>query len=425
MLSATQALTVIAEIDPARRTELEARLAAIAADLTGNAVLRPHELPDTHFTRFVIIDDRAGELPALLAWESNHDGWSDDYLAAVARATPSIDRLLECCLGYPAGGTGDADAWLAWMTERSRRAAAFYTGYRGVPRAQVVNDGAVHDAIRAIVDRERDAFDGLPASEIQIRIDRAVREARPELDASPQDDDELRWGIGKALAIAGAVILLPIALILFGPWLYLLRRREQSDPAPSYHRPVHDDSHHQLAEDRVTQNQLTHIVDLKPGRLRLWTAWAVLTFVDVIARVYAVHGDLGGITSIHFARWVIVPDPRRVPSARKRHRLLFLSNYDGSWDSYLGEFIDRAAIWLTAVWSNGVDFPVTRFLFGAGASDEEAFKQWARDHQIATQVWWSGVPDSTVQNIRDDIWIRRRLHQPLADDEAIAWLRKL
>src|SRR5262249_26316438 len=141
------------------------------------------------------------------------------------------------------------------------------------------------------------------------------------------------------------------------------------------------------------------------------------------ARVCSVRGDLGGIVSIHFARWVLIRDRRAVP--RKRHRLLFFSNYDGSWESYLGEFIDRAAYGLTAIWSNTEGFPATNHLVADGARDEEAFKQWTRDHQIPTQLWWRGVPDSTVQNVRDDIWIKRRLDRGLSEDDAQRWLRKL
>ena len=59
MREATQALTVLAELDPGPvpRALLEHRLAVIAGDLAGNPVFRPGELPDTHFMRFVIIDD--------------------------------------------------------------------------------------------------------------------------------------------------------------------------------------------------------------------------------------------------------------------------------------------------------------------------------------------------------------------------------
>jgi hypothetical protein len=184
---------------------------------------------------------------------------------------------------------------------------------------------------------------------------------------------------------------------------------------------------HEL-EDRGAQNQLTHVVDIKPGAFRLATLWLVLKAIDVIARVYSVRGNLGGITAIHFARWVILRDhrDRRARNGEpRRHRLLFFSNYDGSWESYLGEFIDRAAYGLTAVWSNTRGFPATEHLACAGARDEEAFKQWAREHQIPTQVWWTGAPDSTVRNIRDDIWIRRRLDRGLSDDEVATWLRRL
>jgi hypothetical protein len=422
MQPATQALTVLAEIDPARRPELEACLRAIAADLDNNVVFRPCDLPATHFMRFVLVtDEPRRELPVLLAWESNHDGEAAAYLARIARHVPSIDRVFEHCRDYPAAGTADVDGWVAWMLERSHRAAAFYTGYRGVPRTQVVNDGAVHDEIREIVDRHRMQLSRYPATEIQRRIADDLRARRPDLDITAQDDDT--WTLQWVLAIAGGLLLVPILLVIIGPWLLALRSHEEAESAPTYDRPVHDDHLMQVAEDHVTQNQLTHVVDIKPGWFRLFTVWAVLGAIDALARVYFVNGALGGITSIHFARWVILRDRRRVRT--KRHRLLFFSNYDGSWESYLGEFIDRASSGLTAVWSNTVDFPRSRFLIGAGARDEEAFKQWTRDHQIATQVWWSGVPASTVQNVRDDIAIRRRLQRPLPDDEAIQWLEML
>src|SRR5512140_1037227 len=111
MLEATQALTVLAEIapGPVPRARLDDRLAQIACDLDHNTVFRPGELPDTHFMRFVIIDDPRGELPSLLAWETNHDGRAPDYLAAVARAAPSIEAVFACCVDYPANGVVDVD----------------------------------------------------------------------------------------------------------------------------------------------------------------------------------------------------------------------------------------------------------------------------------------------------------------------------
>lgn len=428
MRDATRALTVLAELAPGpARALLEHRLAEIADGPADRPVFRPSDLPDTHFMRFVIIDDPRGELPALLAWESNHDGATADYLAAVARATPAIDAVFACCADYPADGVRDVDGWVAWMTARSYPAGAFYTAYRGVPRRTVENDRRVHDAIRELLDREdRATLGALPRPELQRRIRTQLAELHPELDLSPEDDDEMRWLGGRLLALLGALVALPFILLLALPWYLALRRKESTDLATAYARPVDVAPGVRDAEDHVTQNQLTHVVDLKPGAFRLATLWLVLKAIDVIARVYSVRGDLGGITAIHFARWVILRDRRTGgPKRHRRHRLLFFSNYDGSWESYLGEFIDRAAYGLTAVWSNTRGFPATEHLVTAGARDEEAFKQWTREHQIPTQVWWTSVAGSTVQNIRDDIWIRRRLDREMSDAELASWLRKL
>jgi hypothetical protein len=429
MLDATRALTVLAELAPGPfpRALLDHRLAEIAAGPADQPVFRPHDLPDTHFMRFVIIDDPRGELPALLAWESNHDGAPADYLTAVARATPTIDTVFACCADYPADGVRDIDGWVAWMTARSYPAGAFYTAYRGVPRRTVENDRRVHDAIRELLDREdRAALSALSGPELQRRIRAQLAEHHRGLDLSPEDDEEMRWLGGRLLAILGVLAILPLVLVLALPWYLVLRRKECTDLATAYARPVEVAPGVRDVEDQVTQNQITHIVDLKPGAFRLATLWLVLKAIDVIARVYSVRGDLGGITSIHFARWVILRD-RRAPDPRRprRHRLLFFSNYDGSWESYLGEFIDRAAYGLTGVWSNTQGFPATEHLVGAGARHEEAFKQWTREHQLPTQVWWTGAAGSTVQNIRDDIYIRRRLDREMSDAELASWLRKL
>jgi hypothetical protein len=420
MLSASQALTIFAEIDRDKRALLDARLKQIGDHPRKNTLFRPGELPDTHFTRFLVIDDERGELPAVLAWEANHDGYRDDYLAQVAREAPAIDKLFECCVGYP----GAADpTWLDWMRARAHRPHAFYCGYRGIARRQVVNDRQVHDALRAIVDRDRVELSELPPVDIQRELRERLIHEHPELDVAPQSDDTWRWRAAKVLAILIAIPAGLLALPILRWWWRTLLRKEKEDAGKEYDRPVHAKLDVAAVEDKFTQNQLTHVVDVKPGFFRLFTLWAVLTVIHALARVYYVNGDLGGITSIHFARWVILLDKRRV--AKPRHRLIFFSNYDGSWDSYLGEFIDRASGGLTAVWQHTADFPKSERLKGKGAEDEEAFKQWTRDHQIATQVWWTGVPDSTVQNVRDDVWIRRRLDRRLSPEELRTWLSKL
>src|SRR5262249_54732006 len=144
----------------------------------------------------------------------------------------------------------------------------------------------------------------MPPDAIRDHIATTIKSAHPALDVAPQP--ETSWLGAKIVAIACAVVLAPLIALLFYPWYRLLKHAEATEPvADPASRPVHDDDHHQEFEDEWTQNQLTHIVDIKPGWFRLFTVWIVLTVIDVLARVEFVNGDLGGITSIHFARWVI------------------------------------------------------------------------------------------------------------------------
>ena len=105
-------------------------------------------------------------------------------------------------------------------------------------------------------------------------------------------------------------------------------------------------------------------------------------------------------------------------------QLLFLSNFDGSWEHYLGEFIDQAAGGLTAVWSNAVGFPKTRWLVGEGARDEQRFKAYARNSQVYSQLWYSAYPHLTNINIENNKAIREQLWGDLNLEAVKAWLRR-
>ena len=104
------------------------------------------------------------------------------------------------------------------------------------------------------------------------------------------------------------------------------------------------------------------------------------------------RADLAGVKTIHFARWIVLDDGRRV---------IFTSNYDGSLESYMDDFIDKVALGLNASFSNGVGYPRTRFLFFDGARREQEFKDYLRRHQIPTQVWYSAYPHLTAREHRE------------------------
>ena len=91
----------------------------------------------------------------------------------------------------------------------------------------------------------------------------------------------------------------------------------------------------------------------------------------------------------------------------------------------MGEFVDRAAVGLTGVWSNTEGYPPTRNLIREGARHSADFKAWVRQQQIETQVWYSAYPSLTVKNINQNTALREGIGQDLSGDSLHAWLQNL
>ena len=72
-----------------------------------------------------------------------------------------------------------------------------------------------------------------------------------------------------------------------------------------------------------------------------------MLFARTLINNFFVKGKLMGIPTIHFARWVLIDNNKH---------MLFFSNFDGSWQQYLGDFIDKSGWGLTGIFSNTVRF---------------------------------------------------------------------
>ena len=169
-------------------------------------------------------------------------------------------------------------------------------------------------------------------------------------------------------------------------------------------------------EDHALQNALTHVVPLKHAD-RLAVLTHAHAYIDVMAKKHFNDiGQLGGIPTIHFAKWLLLDNDTR---------LLFLSNYDSSWESYLGDFVDRAAVGLNLAWTCTEGYPNTKLLALAGASDEERFKAWSRAQQRPTQVFYTAYPELGIAALNNNSWIRCGLHHPPGAADLAGWFRRL
>ena len=219
---------------------------------------------------------------------------------------------------------------------------------------------------------------------------------------------------GVVAALLWSLLLVAIAAIALAVATYVgLRRQEEQDWTDD--RQPDLDSLREIArrENHCAQNHMISVTRRKPGPIRWLTLRLAFWFIGQLAAREFRPGHLGAISSIHAARWVTVPGTRN---------LVFFSNYGGSWESYLEDFITRANNGLTGVWSNTVGFPRARNLFLGGASDGERFKRFARASMRPTRFWYSAYPDLTTAHIRANADLRRGLAAALTNDEAKLWL---
>jgi hypothetical protein len=170
-------------------------------------------------------------------------------------------------------------------------------------------------------------------------------------------------------------------------------------------------------EDHDVTNQFSALGSLKPGIFRRWTLSYVLWIIDYTTRHIFNRGKLARVTTIHFARWVFLDDKKR---------LFFASNYDGSLDSYMDDFINKVAFGLNVVFSNGIGYPTTNWLILDGAKDEQKFKYFIRRHELPTQVWYNGHPGLTALNLQRNSLIRQGLENPaMTDSQLQQWAQLL
>jgi len=427
-------LTVLTEVIPERVDDLIEYLNTIGQNIRKTSEMSFKDFQTIHFMRWVVLPvDPVVKNPPQLVLSTNYDGPLDDHLADLVRVGgEGLRKIYSHCKGAPKGNEED---WKRYLRQHRQRNAAFYTGSMGRTVSQVRQEQELWEWMEETVsggevDRK------WSRKQIQEFLKKRLEE-EPEFKWTEKIYRRpfLQWGgtgllllgllaffalIGVGFAwnawITGAVLLLTVGVIV-ELWMSL-RSLEKKDKANF--KPSRKDAERiallNTREDYKVQNQITHLVRVKPGMVRQFWLRFVLGAINLLARTFYNKGNLGGIPSIHYARWVILDGGKR---------LLFFSNYDGSWESYLGEFVDRAAIGLTGVWSNTEGFPPTNHLIKSGARYSTWFKAWTRAQQIETQVWYSAYPTISVKNINNNTAIRQGIRKNLDEQAAEEWLQRL
>jgi deferrochelatase/peroxidase EfeB len=224
------------------------------------------------------------------------------------------------------------------------------------------------------------------------------------------------WVFGGPLAAVGAATLVLAIEAGLVALLYRRFRAQEDGDSEDFERADSATMAEILQrEDHLAQNHLIVLTPLKAGRLREFSLRVAFFAIRQAVQHLFAPGELSDIGTIHFARWLVLPRSRQ---------LLFMSNYGGSWESYLEDFIIKAHAGLTAVWSNTLGFPKAKNLFFDGATHGARFKRWARSYQRPTRCWYSAYPTLTTARIRTNAAIRQGVAAARSEADAANWLAR-
>jgi hypothetical protein len=420
--------TVLAQVDPAQENKLRALLESMNFALgrvdPNNALIPFASLDNVHYLRLLILKDNAlldtrayggGPVPVYPLWLAllgDIDGDVDAFFKQlVARGGNGLRQIFSCCLEF------DESTDLArWMRRRNVPAIAAYVNWRGRTALQIREEATLRDALEKYLADNTETFRQLGPREVHrgLRNFAAQEIAADRLKLTAEQRTPLGWWIGNALHLIGlpliGLLFLPLLILAAPIYVICLRRLEKTDPElcwpvdPEYSEILAD------AEDHYVTNQFTAMGSVKPGLLRRLTLSGVLTTVNWAARHITSPGRLGRIRTIHFARWVYLDGKKR---------MIFFSNYDGTVESYMDDFINKTGFGLNAVFSNGIGYPRTNWLVLDGCQDEQKYKDFLRRHTLPSQVWYKAYPGLTAIDLERNTRIRQGLEAPSLNADAL------
>ncbi len=261
--------------------------------------------------------------------------------------------------------------------------------------------------LKHYVDRNHATLHDLRPRELHDKLRPFVNaeQSAGRLTLSKEDPTPIGWQIKNLLHMIGFPLLGLLLSPLLSPCraiLPLCASAAWRKPIPSFVPPRIRNIRENLSsfEDHDVTNQFSAMGSLKPGLVRLSTTSLVLKTVNYGARHITRPGRLGRIRSIHFARWVFLA---------RRERMIFCSNYDGSVESYMDDFINKTGFGLNASFSNGIGYPRTNWLVRDGCIDERNYKEYLRRHTLPSQVWYKAYPGLSAIDLERNTRIRQGL----------------
>ncbi|SOD40734.1 hypothetical protein [Nitrosovibrio sp. Nv4] len=393
-----------------------------------NVLISFNKFDRLHFARFVIIEAKTaheikefGVTPRpwrpALAFLCDIDGDIHTFLVELMELAESgLKKIFSHCEGI----TEEDQNLLEWMKAHNINANANYVNWIGRTVRQIHEEAELHRSLSTYLQKIVDDVgrENVHALRQKLLSHVEMEKYKGRLMLSPPEPTPTEWKVRNLLHKIGmplVILLLSPLLLVIAPFFALrLRMLERSEPE-LFIRPGRNHlTELTVQEDWDVTNQYSVFGDVKPGLFRLLTFKFILLLTDYFARHIYNRGFLARIKTIHFARWVLMDN---------NHRVFFASNYDGSHESYMDDFINKVGWGLNLIFSNAVGYPTTRWIIKEGAHREHAFKYTQRRHQIPTEVWYKAYPGLTAVDLARNSRIRQSMEIRQSNDAEIReWL---
>jgi hypothetical protein len=375
-------LIVLAPIRPEKESRLREVLTEMQSDPAGNPYLRLGESPSTHFARWVIVDEE--DTGPRLLFVANYDGVIGPYLDELVAAGPGMDRLWSACEGY----AGKAH-FQSFVREHYLKPRGVYIAFPGRTVEQIHNAIAIRQQIESFLDLPE-----VGSYLSGIGIERFLQRLEQQPKSIPPADRVARAVNDIAANVGGAVHA--TALRWFLDFAAAFARMGQAKTWPKVHGGCSPEPQRRRETEQaiqgvpvsgdVVQNGMTTVTHIRPEKLA--RARLALLGTSALSRFGWPPGEFANVGTLHWFAWAL-PDNGK--------RLLFISTFDGSWQNYMQDFMDKLVWGLDALYGNTDGYPA------AGMKDTAAFTDYILAHQYAPQVVYGAYPQESVMNlIRDE-----------------------
>jgi hypothetical protein len=114
------------------------------------------------------------------------------------------------------------------------------------------------------------------------------------------------------------------------------------------------------------------------------------------------------LSFIDYGRWAIVKrfptvGPPQGRDPRRRHHMMFESNFNGTWEQYIDAFAQVMPKRFKFFWGNSINFP--------GPLPTGPFRAWIDRHHFEVQHYAGAEPEATATVVNSALQLERKLRR--------------